>query len=194
MKSLAMHAIHGFQITGIITFLINTETVAMTTDFLHLWFQTATSFKGMTPVSGGSLTIPKMVVMTMIGILAMPTLCLLNMWCQHEIPKGPSVKFFWPNREDVCWVPIQDVKSTLHLMEVLVVCIASMTTICNLSNVLCKGYNLRIFLLIFIIYVITISMFILWFYCFNAVTSFSLTLAIKQTITDNFFYIIFMTF
>ena len=66
----------------------------MTTDFLHPRFQTATRFKDtrrnhqfihtensliMTPVSRGSLTIPKIVVMTMIGILAMPTLCLLNM-------------------------------------------------------------------------------------------------------------------
>ena len=24
-------------------------------------------------------------------------------------PKGPSEKFYWPQRDDVCWVPIEDV-------------------------------------------------------------------------------------
>lgn len=31
----------------------------------------------------------------------------VNMKFLH--PKGPSAKFFWPTREDVCWIPIEDI-------------------------------------------------------------------------------------
>ena len=24
-------------------------------------------------------------------------------------PIGPSKQFFWPNRDDICWVPLQDI-------------------------------------------------------------------------------------
>ena len=23
-------------------------------------------------------------------------------------PKGPALKFFWPCRDDICWIPIED--------------------------------------------------------------------------------------
>jgi len=24
-------------------------------------------------------------------------------------PKGPAVQFFWPSRDDICWIPINDI-------------------------------------------------------------------------------------
>ena len=37
----------------------------------------------------------------------------VNMKFLH--PKGPSEKFFWPQREDVCWILIEDVYSEVDV-------------------------------------------------------------------------------
>ena len=32
-------------------------------------------------------------------------------------PKGPATKFFWPSRDDICWVPVENIICEVNAPE-----------------------------------------------------------------------------